>query len=63
MAAKKRKRKPVKARELEPGTYLVQFQLVAIPGQFFYARFTTRYAALQFVNFDDADVILSAALL
>jgi hypothetical protein len=62
MTAKKRKPRK-RSRTVEPA-HVVEFTLVEVPDQFFYARFKNRTAALQFVNFDDKhDVIESAALL
>lgn len=62
--AKQRKRTRTRDRgPVEPETYVVQFTLVVLPGQYFYAKFPTRRKALRFVDFDDHDVIESARLL
>lgn len=63
MAVKKRRKLVRKARQVEPATYVVQFRLTAAPEQFFYLRFDDRRKALRFVNFEDRDVIASAAIL
>lgn len=63
---KRKPRKPqkrIKARQVEPDTYVVQFSLTAAPEQFFYLRFDTRREALRFVNFEDRDVIAAASIL
>jgi hypothetical protein len=56
-------KKTRKLRPVEPEHFVVQFSLVSVRGQYFYARFKTRRAALRFVDFDDHDVIETACIL